>query len=70
MTKEQLAALGYCPVLSHSMRKDSGGNPVLARVNGKMQVWKTRPEDFKLPMQHGLYNYVYITPTNAHLWSK
>ena len=70
MTKEHLAALGYGTVLSHSKLKDSGGNPVLARVNGKMQVWKTRPEDFKLPMKHGLYNYFYITPTNAHLWSK
>ena len=39
------------------------------RANGKCQTWKTRPEDFKLPVKHGLYTYGYITQDNAHLFT-
>lgn len=37
------------------------------RSNGKCQTWKTRPEDFSLPIKYGFRGpYTYITPTNAH----
>lgn len=35
------------------------------RRNGKTQQWKTRPEDFRLPVKFGLYGYAQITPANA-----
>lgn len=35
------------------------------RRNGKCKTWKTRPEDFELPVKHGLRNYGYITHNNA-----
>ncbi len=35
------------------------------RRNGKTKVWKTRPEDFKVPVKHGLYKYGYIDNGNA-----
>ena len=38
------------------------------RRNGKTQTWKTRPDDFKVPIKHGLYSYGYITQDNAHLF--
>lgn len=38
------------------------------RANGKCQTWKTRPEEFKLPIKFGLYSYGYLTNNNAHLF--
>ena len=38
------------------------------RANGKCITWKTRPDDFKLPVKHGLYSYGYITHENAYLF--
>lgn len=37
------------------------------RRNGKTQLWKTRPDDFRTPIKFGLYNYDQLTPANAHL---
>lgn len=37
------------------------------RRNGRTQTWKTRPEDFRVPIKHGLYAYSEITPRNAHM---
>lgn len=38
---------------------------VVARRNGKTQVWKTRPDEFRVPVKHGLYDYGEITQDNA-----
>lgn len=35
------------------------------RVNGRVQEWKTRPTDFRLPVKHGMYDHGAITPENA-----
>jgi hypothetical protein len=31
------------------------------RRNGQTKRWKTRPEEFRIPIKMGLYNYGYIT---------
>jgi len=36
------------------------------RRNGKTQVWKTRPNNFKIPVKYGLFEYFYITQENAN----
>lgn len=33
--------------------------------NGACKTWKTRPEEFRLPVKYGLRSYDYITETNA-----
>lgn len=38
------------------------------RANGKCKTWKTRPDEFKLPIKHGLWTYSYLTHENAHLF--
>ena len=43
--------------------------PINWRANGKCKTWKTRPDEFKLPIKHGLYQYGYITQDNAHLFN-
>ena len=39
------------------------------RRNGKTQTWKTRPEEYRIPVKYGLYGYSEITHTteNVHL---
>lgn len=37
------------------------------RRNGRTQVWKTRPNDFRVPIKYGLRSYDQLTPVNAHL---
>ena len=35
------------------------------RRNGKTMTWKTRPENFRVPVKHGLYAYSNITELEA-----
>ena len=48
--------------------KDKNQTPLKVRRNGKTQVWKTRPNDFKIPVKYGLYEYFYITQDNCNEW--
>jgi hypothetical protein len=48
--------------------KGSDNRPVRAKINGKIKLWVTRPDDFRIPMKHGLGNTFYIRPANAHHW--
>lgn len=41
-----------------------GSNQVWRR-NGKTKTWKTRPNDFAVPVKRGLYEYGIITQNNA-----
>ena len=34
------------------------------RVTGQLKTWKTRPDDFRLPIKHGMRNYGEIVPSN------
>lgn len=43
-------------------------NVIKWRRNGKTKTWKTRPDEFKIPIKHGLYSFGYITQDNAHLF--
>jgi hypothetical protein len=40
------------------------------RRNGATQTWKTRPEDYRLPVKYGLRSYDAITPASAHLFHR
>lgn len=35
------------------------------RRSGMTKTWKTRPEEFKVPVKYGLYESFYITHENA-----
>lgn len=37
------------------------------KVNGKVKTWKTRPNEVKIPVKHGLYAYDYVTQNDLHL---
>jgi len=34
------------------------------RRNGKTQTWKTRPDEYRIPVKYGMYNYSQITPSD------
>lgn len=46
---------------------NADGSPMSYRRNGKTQLWKTRPDDFRIPVKRGLYEYGEITPHNMDL---
>ena len=66
LTKDQAISAKH---FAHVTIKDSRGNPVQCRSNGTCQVWKTRPNEFKLPVKYGLYQSFYITQDNAAEWT-
>lgn len=68
ITKEQAIALQYRNRLEHVTAKNADGTPVRCRVNGKLKTWKTRPDEFSLPVKHGLYRCFKITQENAKDW--
>lgn len=35
------------------------------RANGRVKTWKSRPDDYSLPVKHGMRTYGTITPRNA-----
>jgi hypothetical protein len=38
------------------------------RRNGTTKTWKTRPNEFRVPVKFGLYTYNSITQADAHLF--
>lgn len=53
----------------HKTLRNADGSPMRCRASGKVQTWKTRPNEFKLPVKYGLYNSFYITQDNAEQWN-
>lgn len=53
----------------HVTLKNSDGTAFRARANGACKTWKTRPNEFRVPIKHGLYDYGEITHRNAHEWT-
>ena len=68
ITKEQILNLTYRTELYHQHQRGSDGLPLRCRVNGKCITWKTRPEEFQLPVKHGLKQCFYISNFNAADW--
>ena len=68
VTKAELEEMRGGGYLYHNTKTDSIGEPLKARLNGKMQIWKTRPHDFRQSAKYGLYQYFDITHENAYEW--
>jgi hypothetical protein len=54
-----LKAKGYLS-FEHKTMKNRDKSPLRARANGKIQTWKTRPGQFRLPVKYGLKTCFYI----------
>lgn len=78
ITKAQAQALTWSSTLHYTGRHactrkvgPRGGvteHVTIVRVSGQCQTWKTRPEDFRLPVKYGLYENSAITQDNAADW--
>jgi hypothetical protein len=68
VTKKQAVAATYRQEFWHKTLTNSDGTPLRARVNGACKTWKTRPDEFRLPMKYGLRECCYITEANADEW--
>jgi hypothetical protein len=55
-------------VFAHKTITKKDGSLATARRNGTTKTWKTRPNDFKIPVKYGLRDCFYITQDNAHEW--
>ena len=53
----------------HKAAKNPDKSRLRARRNGKTKYWKTRPDNFKIPVKYGLYQYFYIDENNANEWT-
>lgn len=69
ITLSVAVSAGYRQEFHHKTLKNADGTAVRCRVNGKCKVWKTRPNDFQLPVKYGLKECFYITPNNANDWN-
>lgn len=70
ITIAEAQQLKYRDVLEHVHKKDSRGNPVRCRVNGRVQFWKRNADAFKIPVKYGINLCFYITESNASEWRK
>jgi hypothetical protein len=68
VTKETAINLKYRTILEHKVLLNADGTPMRVRVNGKCKVWKTRPEEFRLPVKHALNYCFYITEKVKDEW--
>ncbi len=77
ITKEQAVALRYREVIHQGTCNRTVGpkggvqeSVVKWRVNGAAKVWTTRPDEFLVPLKHGLRHYSYLTETNDYMFHR
>jgi hypothetical protein len=69
ITKQDAIEATYRQEFYHlRLRNKSDGRPVRCRVNGACKTWKTRPNDFRLPVKYGISTCFCIDNSNAELW--
>lgn len=69
VTIQQAKKLKHGQTLHHKTMRNADGTPMRARVTGKVQTWKTRPQEVKVPLKHGMYDTGYLTERTASEWS-
>ena len=62
ITKTQAMTAQHFEMVNHN---NADGTPVRWRRNGATKTWKTRPNDFRIPVKYGLYEFGYIDEVNA-----
>jgi hypothetical protein len=69
ITKEQLLAKNGNGILYSETLKDHNGGRRIAKLNGKLQTFKRRPDRFIQPLKIGLRTFLYCTDEDAADWS-
>lgn len=68
ITKLSIISLPIGSTIYFRMGSNADGSPVRWRINGKVKLWKTRPDEFKVPIKYGLKQCDYITHLNADMF--
>lgn len=68
MTPEQTKLLEPGQWLHTHQERNADGSFLRARVNGKPKIWKTRPNEVRVPMKWGLKIGFYIDQDNCSDW--
>ncbi len=69
LTVESAKTLKSGAKLYNVKYRNADGSPMRIRVNGAVKIWKTRPNDFRIPFKYGMYDYGYVTPENMASWA-
>ena len=69
ITKEQALKLRHGDTIFEIGSFNADGTATRWRVSGNCKLWKTRPNEFKIPLKHGLYSNGYLTHDTARFLS-
>ena len=70
ITIEQAMSAKHGDVFHLKDEKNADGTPVRWRVMGKVKTWKSRPNEFMIPVKNGMYRHGYITEGNLNLFER
>lgn len=66
ITKAIALTLKHGQTLHHKTLKNADKTPMRVRVTGAVKTWKTRPDQFSIPVKHGLRTCGYIDNYNLN----
>jgi hypothetical protein len=67
ITLEQAKNLKHGQIIYHIYNRNADKTPQRWRVNGMVKTWKTRPDEVRVPIKHGMKNCDYLTERELHL---
>lgn len=65
MTRAQFEQARHGQEFHHNAQRNADGTCRRWRKNGAVKTWKTRPQEFRVPVKHGLKTCDYITEREA-----
>lgn len=68
ITKQIAMNASYRQKFHHINLKNADGTPVRCRVNGKCKTWVKTPENWRLPVKHGLKMCFYLDQDSGINW--
>jgi hypothetical protein len=69
ITREQALQIGWGETIYAIGCANADGTPQRWRKNGKVKTWKTRPNDFSMPIKRGLREYYYLDNSTMDLFT-
>ena len=69
ITLKEAKGLRPRQILYHKRFNGRDNRPLRWRVNGLPKLWKTRPDQLRVPLKHGLWSYGYLTQADLKLFS-
>ncbi len=69
MTRDDALKATHGTIFYHETESNADNTAMRVRVSGLCKTWKTRPNDFRLPVKRGMYESGYITHENKEEWN-